>query len=102
MAREKRPQLDPAARKLLYIRIADRFISPMERRARVETVVKVLGYKTLSRFCYDHGMYPATVNKSIDSSRPGIFTIYKLCVALGVSISYLTEKDYFKKGPRDG
>lgn len=101
MPGEKTPQVDQDARKLLYQRINERFISPKERKARVEAAYRVMGYNTLSRFAYDHGLYPSSIQKAIESPRPSMISIYKLAVALGVSIAYLTERDYFHKGTRD-
>lgn len=101
MPKSKAPQLDQEARRLLYQQISERFISAKERRARVEAAYRVMDYRTLSRFCYDHGLYPASIDKAISSPRPSIVSLYKLAVSLGVSIAYLTEKDYFKQGGRD-
>ena len=101
MPREKVPQVDQDARKLLYQRINERFISPKERKARIEAAYRTLDYKTFSRFCYDHGMYPSSMQKSMDSPRPSMISIYKLACALGVSIAYLTERNYFQKGRRN-
>jgi len=99
--RSDKPQVDREARKLLYQRINERFISPKERKARIEAAYSVMGYKSLSRFAYDHGLYPSSIQKAIDSPRPSMISIYKLAISLGVSIAYLTERDYFKKGKRD-
>ena len=101
MPREKVPQVNQEARKLLYQRINERFISPKERRARIEAAYKTLDYQTFSRFCYDHGMYPSSMQKSIDSPRPSMISICKLACALSVSTAYLLERDYFRKGRRD-
>lgn len=101
MPGEKIPQVDQDARKLLYQRINERFISPKERKARVEAAYRVMDYKTFSRFCYDHGMYPSSMQKSIESARPSMISIYKLACALSVSIAYLTERDFFQKGRRN-
>ena len=100
MAKEKAPQVDQDARKLLYQRINERFISPNERKARIEAAYKVMGYGTFSRFCFDHGLYPSSMQKAMDSPRPSMISIYKLAVALGTSIAYLTEKNYFYRGTR--
>lgn len=74
--------------------VALTFISPKVRRARVEAAYGLRGYKTLSGFASDCGMYPAAVTKILDSPRPSIIGIYRLCIALGVSIGYLTEANF--------
>ncbi len=87
-------RVNEEARVELYEKIATRFISPKVRRARVEAAYAVQGYKTMSAFATDKGMYPAAVTKILDSSRPSIIGIYRLAVALECSVNYLTEEDY--------
>lgn len=88
------PKLDPTARKVLYLKVNERFIGAKERMARVEAAIKYNGYKSFNKFCLRNGMYPASVKKAMQSPRPSIISLYKLAVALGCSLAYLTEKDF--------
>jgi len=98
--KKKEPQVDEAARAILYRKIEERFISPDERLARVEAAFKVQGYRTMSRFAAENGIYPASMQKALQSPRPSIISLYKIAAALGVSMAYLTERNYFREDKR--
>ena len=85
-------RVNEQARVDLYEKIAKRFISPKIRKARVEAAWRAAGYKSMSQFAEDNGMYPSSVQKILDSPRPSIMGIYRIAVALDVSINYLTEE----------
>lgn len=87
-----RHRVNAVARKELYEKIGDRFISPKVRRARVEIAWQGKGYKSMTAFATDNGMYPASLQKVLESPRPSIMGLYRIAAALDLSMDYLTER----------
>ena len=70
----------------------DKFISAMERRERVLTIMPAKGFASINQLAEAAGMTWSALDKSLRSESVSAASICKIAMALDVSVKYLLER----------
>lgn len=85
-------QRDPGQLEKELDTIYERFITPAERRRRIEVAAKKAGYKNMHQLATDIGVRRSTLMQFCVREQVSVKSLYKIALKLGVSMNYLTER----------
>ena len=89
MAREMTDEVRQEDRDTIY----QKFITPDERRQRALLAGRMRGLHSVSAIAKVMGVNWTTANNILTRENVSVRSLYRLALALGVTISYLTERD---------
>ncbi len=89
MARHRGPEELEADLDTIY----QRFLTPVERRRRIEVAAKDAGYQNMHQFAQDLGVRRSTLMQFCLREQVSVKSLYKIALKLGVSMNYLTERE---------